>query len=82
MPEFPFDNNWVQRVSTWDDFLERGKDVAMSLRRLQYSAADYDRDFRELAPELHDLVLEVFSLTEEEDRDLREWVDELDFLHD
>ncbi|MCK7512938.1 MAG: hypothetical protein MZV70_58905 [Desulfobacterales bacterium] len=31
------------------------------------------RDCRDLSPELHDLLPEAFTLTDEEERELREW---------
>jgi len=73
------DYTWVDRLRTWEDFLEKGNMVAVGLRQLQISAADY-AGFRSLAPELHDLLLEAFPVTPEIQAELDEWKAELGFI--
>jgi len=73
------DYTWVDRLRTWEDFLEKGKIVAVGLRQLQISAANYE-GFRSLAPELHDLLLEAFPVTPKIKAELDEWKAELGFI--
>ncbi|GAB6270528.1 MAG: hypothetical protein STSR0003_03680 [Smithella sp.] len=73
------DYTWVDRLRTWEDFLEKGNMVAVGLRQLQISAADY-AGFRALAPELHDLLLEAFPVTPEIQAELDEWKADLGFI--
>lgn len=62
IPEMIGDNYWGDRLRTWEDFVKRGDQVARLLRKLKVTFPDdiYERDFRSLCPELHDLVMEVF----------------------
>jgi hypothetical protein len=80
LPETGWDTTWIDRVRTWEDFVQRGADVAVVLRRNQISAANYEGDIRSLAPELHDLLLEAFPITPEVQADLDEWKAELGFI--
>ncbi len=78
LPDSGWDTTWVDRLRTWDDFLQKGSDMAMVLRMNRITAPDYEY-IKNLAPELHDLVLQVFPLTPEQEKFLEEWRSELDF---
>lgn len=80
LPDTGWDTTWIDRVRTWQDFLDRGHGVVVSLRELQICAADYEGDFRGLAPDLHDLLLEAFPVTPEMQAIIDEWKAELDFI--
>jgi hypothetical protein len=73
------DYTWVDRLRTWDDFLDKGLTVSVGLRQLQISAANYD-GIRGLCPGLHDLLLEAFPVTPEIQAELDEWKAELGFI--
>ena len=73
------DYTWVDRLRTWEDFLENGHKTALLLRKLQISAADYT-EVRVLCPGLHDLLLEAFPVTPEDQVELDEWKAELGFI--
>jgi hypothetical protein len=72
LPDSGWDITWVDRLRSWDSFVQKGPVVAANLRALQVCAANYDRDFRDLCKELHDLVLETFPKTQEEEKELQE----------
>lgn len=74
------DYTWIDRLRTWEDFLERGSWVAFGLRQLQISAANYEGSFRSLAPELHDLLMEAFPVTPEIQAELDKWKADLGFI--
>ncbi|HQG51841.1 MAG TPA: hypothetical protein PKZ95_10705 [Syntrophorhabdaceae bacterium] len=83
LPERGWDLTWVDRVRTFEDFLNNGSKTAALHRSVQivYSSTEaYERECRGLAPELHDLILEAFPLTAEEKASLEEWRSELDFI--
>ncbi len=63
LPEFPGEWTWVDRLRTWEEFLERGQDVADLLESLFTSVgkAEYDWQFRSLCPPLHDLLMNTFG---------------------
>jgi len=50
LPNTGWDYTWVDRLRTWEDFLEKGRTVSLGLRQLQVSAANYEGDMRGLAP--------------------------------
>ena len=62
LPAHGWDTTWVDRLRTLKEFLKRGEDVALNLRKNQISAADYDCDFRDLCLVLHDLLMEAFPI--------------------
>ena len=80
LPETGWDTTWIDRLRTWDDFLERGADVSTSLRLNQVSAADYEGDIRCLCPALHDLLMEAFPLTPDILAEIKEWKADLGFI--
>lgn len=83
LPERGWDLTWVDRVRTFEDFLNNGSKTAALHRSVQItypSPQSYERDIRGLAPDLHDLILEAFPLTIEEKASLEEWRSELDFI--
>lgn len=80
LPEPGRELTWVDRVRTWEDFLQRGRETAALLRKIRITSPDYDRDIRGLAPELHDLLHEAFPITPEEQKDLDEWREDLGFI--
>ncbi len=80
LPDAGWDTTWVDRLRSWDDFVENGATVAMQLRRLQACAGAYEKDFRSLAPMLHDLLMEAFTMTPEQQAELDEWKAELGFI--
>ena len=55
--------SWTDRIDTWDKFRTCGEAVAEHLKevRAASSAEDYEIDIRSEAPELHDLLMEVFG---------------------
>jgi len=79
LPETGWDYTWIDRLRTWEDFLEKGLTVSVGLRQLQISAADYD-GIRGLCPGLHDLVLEAYPVTPEIQAELDQWKEELGFI--
>lgn len=57
VPSVPFSREWVDRVTTFEHFMEMGQKVSNDLARLD----DDDRErVRGYAPELFDLLVEVF----------------------
>ena len=80
LPTQGWDTTWVDRVRTFKDFLERGEDVTLNLRMNRISAADYDSDFRDISPGLHDLLMEAFPITPKTQIKLDEWKDELGYI--
>jgi len=74
------DYTWVDRLRTWENFLNRGLTVSVGLRQLQISAANYEGDIRCLCPDLHDLLLEAFPITPEIQAEIDEWKAELGFI--
>ena len=61
LPDSGWDTSWVDRVRTFADFESNGQNTADFIRKLQVmSPSTYEKDFRSLAPELHDFLLEVF----------------------
>jgi len=79
LPETGWDYTWIDRLRTWDDFLEKGLTVSVGLRQLQISAANYE-GIRGLCPALHDLLLEAFPVTPEIQAEIDEWKAELGFI--
>lgn len=79
LPETGWDYTWIDRLRTWEDFLEKGLTVSVGLRQLQISAADYE-GIRGLCPGLHDLVLEAYPVTPEIQAELDQWKEELGFI--
>lgn len=73
------DYTWVDRLRTWEDFLEKGLTVSVGLRQLQISAANYE-GIRGLCPALHDLLLEAFPVTPGIQAEIDEWKAELGFI--
>ena len=65
IPEDTFeDYNWAQRVATWRGFVEMGQLVSELLWRVERKGSESEQqNLRALAPELYDLVLEVFPDT-------------------
>ena len=67
-PDFPGKVTWIDRVRTWEDFVEGGKLTADLLEHLcaickqklgdENGIKQYRTDFRELCPVLHDLLME------------------------
>ena len=80
LPDTGWDTTWIDRLRTWEDFLERGREVSTVLRLNQVSAADYEGDMRGLCPALHDLLMEAFPLTPEVQAEVEEWKAELGFI--
>ena len=55
------DREWVDRLRTWEGFLENGpQTAAIILRWLNEPATSTNRELRHFCPELWDLVLEAF----------------------
>ncbi|NPU85544.1 MAG: hypothetical protein HPY65_13790 [Syntrophaceae bacterium] len=79
LPETGWDYTWIDRLRTWEDFLEKGLTVSVGLRQLQISAADYE-GIRGLCPGLHDLVLDAYPVTPEIQAELDQWKEELGFI--
>lgn len=79
LPDTGWDYTWIDRLRTWEEFLEKGLTVSVGLRQLQISAANYE-GFRDLCPGLHDLLLEAFPVTPEIQAELDEWKAELGFI--
>lgn len=74
LPDYPGEMNWVLRVSTWNEFANRGNVVADHLEILFNGLKEkygdklgkeyYDEDFRSLHPALHDLLMQAYGKTE------------------
>jgi hypothetical protein len=79
LPDTGWDYTWIDRIRTWEAFCNRGLDVSIGLRQLQMSAANYE-EIRGLAPDVHDLLLEAFSITPEIQAELDEWRSEFAFM--
>ncbi|PKN35642.1 MAG: hypothetical protein CVU61_02130 [Deltaproteobacteria bacterium HGW-Deltaproteobacteria-19] len=79
LPETGWDYTWIDRLRTWEDFLEKGLTVSVGLRQLQISAANYE-GIRGLCPGLHDLVLDAYPVTPEIQVELDQWKEELGFI--
>jgi hypothetical protein len=79
LPDTGWDYTWIDRIRTWETFCDRGLDVSIGLRQLQMSVANY-KEIRSLAPDLHDLLLEAFSITPEIQAELDEWRSEFAFM--
>ena len=70
-PLFPGEETWIDRLRTWEDFVEGGHLVADFLANLfrafvrergkEQGSAGYDEKFRQLCPALHDLLMEYFE---------------------
>ncbi len=80
LPDTGWDYTWVDRLRTWEDFLEKGRTVSLGLRQLQVSAANYEGDMRGLAPALHDLLMDAFPVTPEDQVEIDAWKTELGFI--
>ncbi|HRR41529.1 MAG TPA: hypothetical protein P5244_09895 [Syntrophales bacterium] len=54
--------SWTDRIDTWEKFLSNGETVAEHLKavRAASSPEDYEIDIRSEAPELHDLLMDIF----------------------
>ena len=58
VPAIPGEREWVDRVTTYDDFLKMGPEVIESLKKM----GEEDRQrVRKFATELYDLLMEAFS---------------------
>jgi hypothetical protein len=70
-PEFSGEETWVDRIRTWEEFVEGGHMTADFLEGLfkswvrskgeEEGANIYDKKFRQLCPGLHDLLMEYFE---------------------
>lgn len=80
LPDTGWDMTWADRLRTWEDFCDRGHEVAIALRLNQISAANYEGDMRGLAPGLHDLLLEAFPITPADQAELDTWKAEFGFI--
>ncbi len=68
LPDFPGEVTWIDRVRSWEDFIEGGKLTADFLEHLcevykknqgdDTGIRQYRTDFRDLCPSLHDLLME------------------------
>ena len=70
LPKFSGEETWVDRLRTWEDFVEGGHMTADLLESLfkscvkgkgEEGAKAYDTKFRQLCPGLHDLLMEYFE---------------------
>jgi hypothetical protein len=58
VPAIPGERKWIDRVTTYDDFLKMGPEVIESLNQM----GEEDRQrVRKFATELYDLLMEAFS---------------------
>ena len=61
VPALPGERTWLDRVCTWEEFRDRGHDVAPLLRRMMRDdAQDWEKQLIDAAPELARLVIEAF----------------------
>ncbi len=59
--EMPGETTWVDRLYTWEDFIERGRDVAEVLRHSAKTMVGYEDTIVALNPALHELLMEVYG---------------------
>ncbi len=59
----PGELDWVDRLRTWKEFITRGKLTADLLADVFKcnDVSEYDRQFRQLCPPLHDLLMEAYD---------------------
>jgi hypothetical protein len=61
VPAIAGERTWLDRVCTWEEFRNRGHDVAPMLRQgMRPDAEDWQRAEIAIAPALAQLVLEAF----------------------
>ena len=59
LAELPGERTYISRCAVWEDFAERGPEVARMLREPMYPDDDRERERRK-APGLYDLLMEAF----------------------
>jgi hypothetical protein len=59
--ETPGETTWVDRLYTWEEFRDRGHQVARMLKECSQTMLDYDEMVVALNPALHDLLMEVYG---------------------